>query len=395
MQVHATDPDLGANGGVTYRLDEAAASSDIRDRFRVDSRDGKVYLRRALDYEEQSTYKVPIIATDKRHPVTSSATLTVRVRDVNDEQPIISVDFLGKQRAEIEENKAAHEPIAFVMVSDKDKGHLNSDVTCQLHNKEHDARYHLVKTKQENSQTQTQEYFLKTAKRLDREKLASDQIVLSCVDSGMPPLSASTTISLTVMDVNDNEPLLSLRSTMDRVVTEARVSENVPPHTAVVKVQAQDPDNGVNGTVTFSMDQSDPMTLQRFQIKTSHPREGVVITRTMLDREATQPPIDRFPVKVVARDGGGRTAEIHFSILLLDVNDNEPKFEENPQIFSVKEMKAKGTNLGQIRVSDLDNNAQIRVSIHHEDMRLGLPFEVRLSQSAKLSRLHSRKGMML
>ena len=377
--MHAVDPDLGSNGRVVYQLDRAAASPDIIDSFRVDPHNGKVFLQRALDYEVRTSYKVPIIATDKRHPVTSSTTLIVRVRDVNDEKPIISVDYLGKPSAEIEENKERDELLAFITVKDKDRSSPNSNVECSLINQAQRKRYDLTKTSRDNDARQ--KYFLKTSVGLDREKLPSDRVLISCKDLGTPPQSTTATVALTVLDVNDNEPVLSLRDVTNRIIAEARVQENVRPNTVVARLHAKDEDKGANGTVTFSMDQSDTATLERFRIRKLNAHESDIITIGLLDREATNPPTSRFSVVVTARDGGGRSAEIRFFIQLEDVNDNAPEFAEKIQTFTVKEMENAGTNLGQIFVSDRDNNAQIRVKIHRDDMRQGLPFEVSLAMS--------------
>ena len=378
--MHAIDPDLGSNGRVFYQLDRAAALPDTIVSFRVDPHNGKVFLRRALDYEIRTSYKVPIIATDKRHPVTSSTTLIVRVRDVNDEKPVISVHYLGKPSAEIEENRPRGEVLAFITVTDKDRSSPNRNVECSLANRAQRTRYEMTKASSDNAFVQ--EYFVKTSISLDREKLPSDRVLVSCKDLGTPSQSTTATVALTVLDVNDNQPELSLRDINNRIITEARVQENVRPNTIVAKVHAKDEDKGANGTVTFSMDQSESATLERFGIRTLNAHESDIITIGPLDREATHPPISRFSVVVLARDSGGRTAEIRFSIQLEDVNDNSPEFAEEVQGFSIKEMQKAGTNLGQILVSDRDNNAQIRVNIHRDDMRQGLPFAVSLTLSS-------------
>lgn len=54
--------------------------------FSIDKFSGKVILQKPLDYEERQEYQLRILASDTAH--VAQTTLTIRVKDVNDNYPI-------------------------------------------------------------------------------------------------------------------------------------------------------------------------------------------------------------------------------------------------------------------------------------------------------------------
>ncbi len=75
-------------------------------------------------------------------------------------------------------------------------------------------------------------------------------------DSATPPgaMSSSTTITITILDVNDNSPVFTKGSSYS-----ASVTENQPIGTTVtMDIEATDVDTGVGGIVTFDIVNSVP-----------------------------------------------------------------------------------------------------------------------------------------
>lgn len=80
-RIWGNDEDDGANGEVRYKIEN-------NDFFRIDENSGNLFTKRALDFETQRTYEVPIILFDRGTPSRSSvAYVTVHVQDVDDEIP--------------------------------------------------------------------------------------------------------------------------------------------------------------------------------------------------------------------------------------------------------------------------------------------------------------------
>ena len=82
---------------------------------------------------------------------------------------------------------------------------------------------------------------------LDREAADRYQVAVVVKDSGTPPLSATTTVTLTVLDDNDNAPVF------ERDAYELAVEENLPRGTVLGAVRASDKDAGPNAAIRYSL----------------------------------------------------------------------------------------------------------------------------------------------
>ena len=101
-------------------------------------------------------------------------------------------------------------------------------------------------------------------------------VVMAKDNGGDPPLgpkSASATIVVNVVDVNDNDPVFSQRSYY------TTIPENVALGARVITVLATDKDKGNNSIVTYSLDNG---TSSLFRID---PGSGVITTAGPFDRE--------------------------------------------------------------------------------------------------------------
>lgn len=88
-QLEATDADEGAYGQVVYYLQELDGDNGV---FTVSTQQGRATVRLAgqLDYESKNLYQLRVLAVDRANqgPVhTATASLLVKVRDVEDQPP--------------------------------------------------------------------------------------------------------------------------------------------------------------------------------------------------------------------------------------------------------------------------------------------------------------------
>ena len=70
-------------------------------------------------------------------------------------------------------------------------------------------------------------------------------------DLGKPPLSATVTVTVRIMDENDNSPVFIFPNDVNNTVT---VPHTLSPNTAVTSLEASDVDVGRNGELVFSRD---------------------------------------------------------------------------------------------------------------------------------------------
>ena len=80
--------------------------------------------------------------------------------------------------------------------------------------------------------------FLTTASPLDYEIKSQHILTLLALDGGTPTLSSSQTLTITVLDVNDEAPVFKQH------LYEASVKENQNPGEFVTRVEAVDRDSG-------------------------------------------------------------------------------------------------------------------------------------------------------
>lgn len=84
-----------------------------------------------------------------------------------------------------------------------------------------------------------------TLKPLDREVTSGYLLTVTAKDGGMPSLSDTTDVEITVVDVNDNFPVFKQAMYSGSVLEDALIG------TSVVQVSATDADVGLNGRIRF------------------------------------------------------------------------------------------------------------------------------------------------
>ncbi|KAI4882360.1 hypothetical protein NFI96_005358 [Prochilodus magdalenae] len=192
---------------------------------------------------------------------------------------------------------------------------------------------------------------LKTASVMDREKTPGYKLIAQATDGG--GLFCRSEISLTILDVNDNAPSFFFTEFL------ASVFESAAPKTLLTRLQASDPDEGLNRSIMYSMvDSADGF----FSID---PFSGVVILEKPLDRELQ----DSYRVKVQAADqagaAGSLSTQVDLTVMVLDVNDNPPVFQKQDYAVTVPEDVAVGTEVLRVFATseDIGVNAEIYYSI--------------------------------
>lgn len=117
LRVSASDPDQGSNGDVTYSLTEDSSQGA----FSVDPVTGVVRTTRSLDRESRAQYTLRAVATDgcSLGPLSSVASLTVQVEDVNDNVPVCDHNPIN---AWVSMRTLPNQIIATVTATDGDQG---------------------------------------------------------------------------------------------------------------------------------------------------------------------------------------------------------------------------------------------------------------------------------
>ena len=136
IQVHALDPDSGANGQVTYSLgtgtQPAAGEQDrLVGVFSVDSNSGWISTLKQLDHETDPSYTFTVVTYDlgENLALSSTTSVTVVVTDVNDNPPT----FLEERyHGSVRESDPPGEVVAVLNTRDDDSSPINRQVSYHI-----------------------------------------------------------------------------------------------------------------------------------------------------------------------------------------------------------------------------------------------------------------------
>ncbi|KAF5890657.1 protocadherin-12-like isoform X1 [Clarias magur] len=311
INLHATDPDQGANGEVVYSLSKHAPL-DVQRLFSVDPQTGAVVLKGLLDFEEKRSYEVDIQAKDLGHnAIPSHCKMQVRVQDVNDNAPRIHVTWNPQESpvATVSEGASNETFLALVMVSDADSG-PNGKVQAQI--QQGSGPFRLKRIHSDN-------YIIVTSGSLDREQQMEYNITILAQDSGVPSLSCVRHLTVHVLDENDNAPVFS------RTLYTGVFSENNSPGYQVLTLEAHDVDLDLSGRVSYSIRESNELGTPTAFFSV-HPTSGAVIAQQSLDYEESQ--TYSFIVEAVDHGYPPMTSSATVFITIEDVNDHYPIIRE-------------------------------------------------------------------
>ncbi|XP_047209388.1 protocadherin-19 isoform X5 [Girardinichthys multiradiatus] len=346
IDLNATDPDEGNNGEVVYSFN-SYVTEKTREAFKIDPRTGIITVNGVLDYETAQIYEIDVQAKDLGpNSIPAHCKVTVNVMDTNDNPPVISLLSLNTEMVEVSENAQRGYVIALVRVSDKDSG-ANGKVKCTL---------------QGNVPFRLQEYesfsTILVDGRLDREQKDTFNLTIQAEDSGIPQLRATKSLVVKVTDENDNPPHFLKPHYQEMVM------ENNLPGSCLLAVSAEDPDLGMNGTVSYSIV---PGEIKHMDVNTyvSINPSGRIYSMRSFDHEYTR----TFDFKVLARDNGNPSLSSNATvrIVVLDVNDNTPVMTNPPLVNGTAEVSIPrnagvGYMVTQVKADDYDEGENGRLT---------------------------------
>ncbi|NXH54875.1 PCDGA protein, partial [Rhabdornis inornatus] len=214
---------------------------------------------------------------------------------------------------------------------------------------------------------------------LDFEEGDSYELEVQGRDGG--GLSDTAKVTVTVTDINDNPPVISVRSAL------SEISEDSPSGTVVALLHVQDRDSGANGDVRCSLDEDVP-----FRLQSSHGSYYSVVTARELDREQ----VSEYNVTVRAADGGSPSLQSSavLALRVLDVNDNAPVFAEERYSARVAENNAAGALVLTVRATDADwgQNARVRYRLSEGRVR-GAALSSYVSVQAETGALYALRSL--
>ncbi|XP_075020932.1 protocadherin gamma-A5-like [Calonectris borealis] len=363
----AHDPDVGRNSVQSYAL-----SGDEHFSLAVQAGPGgdqrpELVLAKALDREEAVFHELVLRASDGGEPArTGTARIRVAVLDANDNAPVFSQ---ARYTVRVPEDVPVGSRLLIVNATDADDG-PNSELTYSLRGS--------AGTELGTFQIDARTGEITAAGRLDYEAATLYELEVQARDGG--DLSARAKVLVSLIDVNDNAPQITVTSLLSSVL------EDSPPGTVIAFIGVKDEDSDVNGEVRVSLPDGLP-----FRLEKSFEDYYRVVTARELDREE----VAEYNVTVRTADGGSPAlwSSAVLALRVLDVNDNAPVFAEARYSARLAENNAAGALVLTVRATDADwgQNARVRYRLSEGRVR-GAPLSSYVSVQAETGALYALRS---
>ncbi|XP_034557952.1 cadherin-12-like [Notolabrus celidotus] len=343
-----TDLDHGDNA-VKYTLSGEGAGSI----FTIDQITGDIHALVGLDREEKSFYTLRAQAVDLHSglPLEPQSEFIIKVQDINDNEPRFPD---GPYSASVPEMSPTGTYVTQVTATDADDptyGNSARIVYSILHGQPYfsvDAKTGVIRTALAN---------------MDREVKGEYQVLLQAKDMGgqLGGLASTTTINITLSDVNDNPPRFA------KSIFHLRVPESASVGSAVGRIRAHDLDAGSNAEVDYVIVPGDEGNM--FDILSDgQSQEGVVLLKKALDYETKK----SYTFKVEASNAQLDPRFLHLGpfrdsaivkVNVVDI-DEPPVFTKPSFSLEVYEDTPPGTIIGSVTAHDLDaSSSAVRYSL--------------------------------
>ncbi|KAM5214036.1 protocadherin gamma-A2 isoform 30-T30 [Hipposideros larvatus] len=264
------DRDSGQNAFITCSLPENLP-------FKLERSVDNYYrlvTTRALDREQFSSYNITVTAKDGGNPpLCTDAHVLLQVADINDNPPTF---LRTAYSAYIPENNPRGASIVSVTAHDPDSDE-NAHVTYSL------TEYTLQGAPLSSYiSINTDTGVLYALRSFDYEQFRDLQLWVTARDSGTPPLSSNVSLSLFVLDQNDNTPEILYPA----LPTDGSTGVELAPRSAepgylVTKVVAVDRDSGQNAWLSYRLLKASEPGLFSVGLHTGEVRTA----RALLDRD--------------------------------------------------------------------------------------------------------------
>ena len=242
IEFTVSDSDVGEEGRVSLMFLPSEYSDAFNLTFFYDeSRNYTVvqlYQVDTFDHESTANFTLPVRAVDRGNELfrrTSEATISITVTDVNDNSAMF-VD--APYSVQVPEHTDIGTFLLQVVAEDLDSG-TNSDVFYQ------------IDTSVTEFQIDMESGNITVNADLDRRHQSFYSFNVTATDRGNPPLSNTTTVEVTVTEINDNQPYFD-----PPLPPAIMIPEDTPPGYILLNITARDNDTLSAGEVTIRLDQS-------------------------------------------------------------------------------------------------------------------------------------------
>ena len=327
IQVQAQDPDFAENGKVLYYL-----TSPVGCPFIIDENTGTITLNNSIITQAECSLNVTAV-DQGMHSLNTTATVTINIQSGND-LPVFKQSIYTVTIAE-------DYPATDIII------HLNATGAI-VYNVLEGSDYRTNNEGNFNIYDASGGIYITSDNPVDYERLYPGPysfrlFVTAANTAGAFSLAV---VNINVTDINDNHPIFSENS--DSTITFNVVENQHPGPIGILK--AVDKDTGSNGVILYKLHEtSDSFTVS----------ENGTVSSLVQNLDAEGIDTD-FTIYVVAYNDGfedqGDVAIV--SIVIEDINDNEPSFAEDEYYIELNETHLVHSILLKLIAIDPDENDQ-------------------------------------
>ncbi|XP_059170799.1 protocadherin Fat 1-like isoform X3 [Physella acuta] len=317
FKVIALDPDESDADNLFYSI----VGGNDKFTFSIDANSGIISLSEQRVPALGPAYTLNVSVTDGVY--TSFTRVTVDVRSTNHYTPKFVKDVYY---ANVSEGVATGTTILTATAVDKDRGNYGL-LTYSIVNT------HMAKIFSIDADTGE----ISTRQRLDREKTSAFNFTIAATDNGSKMGFARVVIRVT--DENDNMPMFSMHEYKFNVARNATVGS------VVLKVKAEDKDEGDNAKIVYSLLSGDDEVTKLFELNTN---TGEITTKVDLS-VAKNNTIFQFFVKASDLGDPAMVNTVSTQIQIIEKDDRPPRFAESTKLIFVHENEPIGTTIATLK----------------------------------------------
>ncbi|XP_064208725.1 protocadherin-16 isoform X3 [Anguilla rostrata] len=298
--------------------------------FSISKDTGEIVVQESSGLDFEDTPRLRLVVKAETASSSSYMAINLILQDVNDNLPRFQ---LQNYVVYMREAQGYDIPIIQVLADDLDQGQ-NGQVTYSIKSSTLSGLFRIDPAT--GSVT--------TAAIMDREIWTQTKLVVTATDRGNPRLAGQATLTVIVVDLNDNSPTIPLPR-------EIRVAENTLIGTEITQVTGNDVDSGP--ALSYSL-QLDAHSQGKFGI---HRYGGGVSLTAPLDFE------ERTWYTLTVRASDSRhQSEANLTVLVEDVNDNAPVFTQDLYQVTLPEHSPPGSPVITVTATDRDSGDNGKVT---------------------------------
>uniref|UniRef100_A0A8C5WL49 Cadherin 19 n=1 Tax=Leptobrachium leishanense TaxID=445787 RepID=A0A8C5WL49_9ANUR len=310
--------------------------------FTIDANTGAIYLLKKLDREEKSSYtlRARVINGLTGVPVEAESEFIIKIQDINDNEPKFIEEPYFVRVPEMSPEGTFVMQVTAIDKDDPSYGNSARLIYSMLQGQPHFS-------------IEPKSGIIRVASQMDRE--AKDQyfIIIQAKDmvGSEGGLSTTTTVTISLSDVNDNLPKFQ------QSIYDMSVMETILVGEIVGTVIADDRDIGINAEMIYYIEEKGDFSM--FDIITDHiTQEGIITLRKSIDYESKR----RYTIQVKAVNKNIDERFIKRGIIedtaVIRINvedvDEPPVFTQSEYYMAVFENASIGSYIDSVTAKDPD-----------------------------------------